>query len=286
MLQRVGIAQALINDPELVIPRRADVRARPARPPRRPRPHPAAARSRLHRVLQLARAERRRGALQPRRDPRAGPPRGRGPAERHARASARAAGSWSSPTCDDAVVRALAGARPQRPCAIAAGRYALELPLEPPPERLLTELVAGGAHVVSLNPIRETLEDFFVAAGRRARRRCGRAGGRSAMSAIAAIAVNVFRESVRDKVLYNLVVLRDPADGRVVPDRPAHRRPGRQDHQGPRARGDVDVRPVHRRVHRHRPRVEGGRAAQHLQPARQADPPPSVRRSASTPAWC
>ncbi len=41
-------------------------------------------------------------------------------------------------------------------------RYSLELPLEIPPERLLADLVAGGAQLVSLNPIRETLEDFFV----------------------------------------------------------------------------------------------------------------------------
>ena len=41
-------------------------------------------------------------------------------------------------------------------------RYQLELPLEPPPERLLAQLTAAGAHLVSLNPIRETLEDFFV----------------------------------------------------------------------------------------------------------------------------
>jgi ABC-2 type transport system ATP-binding protein len=41
-------------------------------------------------------------------------------------------------------------------------RYALELPLEPAPERLLGDLVAEGAHLVSLNPLRETLEDFFV----------------------------------------------------------------------------------------------------------------------------
>ncbi len=32
----------------------------------------------------------------------------------------------------------------------------------PPPERWLAELTSAGAHLVSLNPIRETLEDFFV----------------------------------------------------------------------------------------------------------------------------
>jgi len=45
---------------------------------------------------------------------------------------------------------------------ISEGRYALELPLDPPPEQLLAEVTAAGAHLVSLNPIRETLEDFFV----------------------------------------------------------------------------------------------------------------------------
>ena len=64
------------------------------------------------------------------------------------------------------------GSRPSSSSAIAAGssratplgeqRYSLELPLEIPPERLLADLVAGGAQLVSLNPIRETLEDFFV----------------------------------------------------------------------------------------------------------------------------
>jgi len=36
------------------------------------------------------------------------------------------------------------------------------LPLEPPPERLMAELTASGAHLLALNPIRVTLEDFFV----------------------------------------------------------------------------------------------------------------------------
>ncbi len=43
MIQRVGLAQTLINDPEVDLPRRADVGPRSARPPRRPRPDPAAA---------------------------------------------------------------------------------------------------------------------------------------------------------------------------------------------------------------------------------------------------
>jgi ABC-2 type transport system ATP-binding protein len=42
------------------------------------------------------------------------------------------------------------------------GRYALELPSTPPPERTLAELVGQGAALVSLTPMRDTLEDFFV----------------------------------------------------------------------------------------------------------------------------
>ena len=41
-------------------------------------------------------------------------------------------------------------------------RYALELPLTVSPEHLLADLVATGAALVSLNPLRDTLEDFFV----------------------------------------------------------------------------------------------------------------------------
>src|SRR5262245_52877472 len=46
---------------------------------------------------------------------------------------------------------------------LGGGRFALELPLTTAPERLLPELVATGAHIVSLNPLRGTLEDFFIA---------------------------------------------------------------------------------------------------------------------------
>ncbi len=53
---------------------------------------------------------------------------------------------------------------------ISAGRYSLELALDPPPERLLADLVSTGASLVSLNPLRDTLEDVFV-------RRVAEAGG-------------------------------------------------------------------------------------------------------------
>ena len=52
--------------------------------------------------------------------------------------------------------------RARRIVRIAEGRYALDLPLEVAPERLLSEMAAAGATLVSLNPIRDTLEDFFV----------------------------------------------------------------------------------------------------------------------------
>ena len=50
----------------------------------------------------------------------------------------------------------------RRTVEISPGRYALELALDPPPERLLADLIATGASLVSLNPLRDTLEDFFV----------------------------------------------------------------------------------------------------------------------------
>jgi ABC-2 type transport system ATP-binding protein len=61
----------------------------------------------------------------------------------------------------DALARSIE-ARARRLVRIAEGRYSIELPLDPPPDRLLAELTAAGAALVSLNPLRETLEDFFV----------------------------------------------------------------------------------------------------------------------------
>jgi ABC-2 type transport system ATP-binding protein len=45
---------------------------------------------------------------------------------------------------------------------IGAGRYTIDLPLSETPEQVLPAIAAAGASVVSLNPLRETLEDFFV----------------------------------------------------------------------------------------------------------------------------
>jgi ABC-2 type transport system ATP-binding protein len=62
---------------------------------------------------------------------------------------------------DDGVldrVRAVAN----RTTRIAERRYALELPSDVRPERVLADLSAIGASVVSLNPLRETLEDYFM----------------------------------------------------------------------------------------------------------------------------
>ena len=45
---------------------------------------------------------------------------------------------------------------------ISSGRYTIELPLSEAPEQVIPAMAAAGASVVSLNPLRETLEDFFV----------------------------------------------------------------------------------------------------------------------------
>ena len=63
---------------------------------------------------------------------------------------------------DAVVARAQQYRQVVRATRLAEGRYALELPLTPPPERTLTDLVAQGASLVSLTPMRDTLEDFFV----------------------------------------------------------------------------------------------------------------------------
>ena len=55
------------------------------------------------------------------------------------------------------------GARVRHAHDIGDGRFALELPADQSPEQTLLALTATGASLVSLNPVRETLEDYFVA---------------------------------------------------------------------------------------------------------------------------
>jgi ABC-2 type transport system ATP-binding protein len=160
MLQRVGIAQALVNDPELVIfdePMsgldplgRRDVRALIL-----------ALRDRgctvffSSHVLSDAEALCNRVAILA---------KGRLVATgRLTDMLAFRASGWELVVAgvNDAALAAVES-RVRRAVRIGEGRYMLDLALEPAPEHLVAELTVAGAHLVSLNPIRQTLEDFFV----------------------------------------------------------------------------------------------------------------------------
>jgi ABC-2 type transport system ATP-binding protein len=160
MLQRVGIAQALVNEPELVIldePMsgldplgRRDVRALILQLRDRGctvffSSHVLSdAEALCHRVAILA-----KGRLVA--------------VDRLSDLTALHAAGWElvvSHVSEAALLRL--GAQVQKAVCIGPGRYALDLPLDPPPERLLAELTADGARLVSLNPTRRTLEDLFV----------------------------------------------------------------------------------------------------------------------------
>jgi ABC-2 type transport system ATP-binding protein len=52
--------------------------------------------------------------------------------------------------------------RISRATPLGENRFSLELPPSTVPEQLMPELVNGGARIVSLNPLRGTLEDVFV----------------------------------------------------------------------------------------------------------------------------
>jgi ABC-2 type transport system ATP-binding protein len=52
--------------------------------------------------------------------------------------------------------------RARRVLAIAGDRYVIELAPDGQPEELLRELTGAGASMISLNPLRETLEDVFI----------------------------------------------------------------------------------------------------------------------------
>jgi ABC-2 type transport system ATP-binding protein len=45
---------------------------------------------------------------------------------------------------------------------IGDDRYVFDLPVDPGPDRFVADLSAAGATLLSVNPLRDTLEDFFV----------------------------------------------------------------------------------------------------------------------------
>jgi ABC-2 type transport system ATP-binding protein len=160
MLQRVGIAQALINDPDLVIfdePMsgldplgRRDVRALILRL----RDRGCTVFFSSH-VLSDAEALCSRVAILA---------KGRLVASgRLSDMLAFQVRGWELVMADlsESVVSALSS-HASRTVRIGEGRYAFELPLDPPPQQLVTQLTAAGGRLMSLNPLRETLEDFFV----------------------------------------------------------------------------------------------------------------------------
>src|SRR5262245_20664008 len=160
MLQRVGIAQALINDPELVIfdePMsgldplgRRDVRALILRL----RDRGCSVFFSSH-VLSDAEALCSRVAILA---------KGRlvTAGRLNEMLAFRARGWELVATGVTQPVLASISARSTRVTRIGEDRFSFELPLGQPVDRILSELTAAGASLVSLNPIRETLEDFFV----------------------------------------------------------------------------------------------------------------------------
>jgi len=62
----------------------------------------------------------------------------------------------------DAALQADLSSRFSGVTPLSHGRVALHLPPDAEPERAIAQLRAAGAHVESLNPVRHTLEDFFI----------------------------------------------------------------------------------------------------------------------------
>ncbi len=72
-------------------------------------------------------------------------------------------GGWELVAADvpEAAMAGIAS-RVRHTTRLAHGRYTIDLPPDEPPERVVQELVSVGARVVSLNPVRQTLEDLYV----------------------------------------------------------------------------------------------------------------------------
>ena len=103
------------------------------------------------------------------------------------------------------------GARERRAqvTRISEGRYTIEVAAEAEPERLVGDLRAQGRAVRLAQPAARDARGLFRPAGdgpqSRAAGRAGNAGGMMGR-VIGLVAYHVFKESVRDKVLYNLVL--------------------------------------------------------------------------------
>ena len=80
----------------------------------------------------------------------------------------------------------------------------VDLPPDADPARLMTSCGGRGTSVVSLNPLRETLEDYFVQTV--ARGRAAPDGGSERCAPSLLVAGAVFKESVRDRVPYTMVM--------------------------------------------------------------------------------
>ena len=244
------------------VSRRADVGTRSARPPPGARPDPASCAPRAPRCssARTSSPTPKRSAAAWRSWRRAGWPRPAASA-RWWRSSSKAGSWWSS----GVTRRAACGAGAEGGRDHAAVARPLHAPASRPidkPERLMTEL-ARARRQRRVAAARCATRSKTTSCSRwRRRRRATREG--SDVRAIALVAGAVFRESIRDRVPYTHGGLRGAADGGVVPDQPDDRRAGREDHQGPRSRGGLDLRPADRGVHRHRPGVEGSRAQEHL----------------------
>ena len=129
--------------------------------------------------------------------------------------------------------------RARRVTRIADDRYSIEVPADTRPESLVTELITGGAQLVSVTPLKTTLEDAFLStlasqapapqpSSTRQRTRPSttepqnpstpelqnlrtpepqhpRTSEPVAFPRVRLVAWHVFKESVRDRVLYSIV---------------------------------------------------------------------------------